>query len=246
MMRSILILMLAVSSAIFTVSAQEVDKVRLKDGRCFNGYISKQIPGESVFVTTSDGIVLIPWEDIDRTEKILQENPCSGIREVVALSYGDTLTGRIVDQELGRNILFQLDRGSYMEVNLSDILSIKSEPISDTISIWRQFPLLDRLVLKSGEVVDGVILSREMGKSVTMLFRDSSESKTYALSEIAVYQKIRKGGGGKEGSLIQNVSLQRDSSDIVRLTLDIINPPDGVFLIKEEGSDIMLELQEAK
>ena len=246
MMRLILILMLAVSSAIFTVSAQEVDKVRLKDGRCFNGYISKQIPGESVFVTTSDGIVLIPWEDIDRTEKILQENPCSGIREVVVLSYGDTLTGRIVNQELGRNILFQLDRGSYMEVNVSDILSIKSEPISDTISIWRQFPLLDRLVLKSGEVVDGVILSREMGKSVTMLFRDSSESKTYALSEIAVYQKIRKDGDGKEEALIQDVSLQRDSSDIVRLTLDIINPPDGVFLIKAEGSDIMLELQEAK
>mgnify|MGYP001775724309 CR=1 FL=1 len=245
-MKAILVLILAVVTAVFSVSAQEIEKVYLKDGRCFDGYISKQIPGETVYVTTSQGIAILPWNDICKTEKLQQDESCMGIKELVVLSCGDTLTGRIVEQVLGQSLLLKLDGGPYMGISISDILSIQSEPISDSVSIWEQIPLLDSLVLKDGTAVDGVILSRKMGESVTVLLRDSTETVVCDLSEIAAYYKIQNGGQEPGMSLVRDVSVSRDTSGAARVTLDVVTPSEEVMLISEEGQDIVIELQETR
>lgn len=195
-------------------------------------------------MATRDGVAIFPWDSVERTKKLSHNDSRSGIREILILSYGDTLTGRIVEQKIGHSILFKLDEGMYMEINMPDILSIQSEPIADSVSIWEQVPMLDRIVLNDGTSVDGFISLREMGKSVTLLLKDGSGSKRYALSEIAAYQKLRKDDRGvSEMSLVQDVSMHWDMSDTACLMLKIKKTSGGVVSISEDSSSIVVELE---
>lgn len=214
----------------------------LKDSTSIDGYISKQIPGETVYMTTRYGIAVFPWDSVYCTEKLLQGDSCCGICEILVLTYGDTLKGRIVEQRIGQSVLFKQDGGVYMEINAPDIISIQSRPIADTLSVWDQIRFLDRLVLRDGTTADGFISSRVMGESVTILLRDSSVSRTYSLPEIKSYQKVVKDESVAALSFVQDAEVYRDTSGTACLILKIDNPSDDVIFISEENSGVVVQL----
>lgn len=191
-MRPYLILTFALT-AIFcpAVSAQTVEKVYFNDGKSIEGYISEQIPGEEISVTTENGTEKYMWNNIVKTKKLFRDNSDFGIKERITLSSGTVLEGRISEQNIGRNIIIETANGGHKVIGLDDIVSIDSESVSDSIPLWEQIVFLDRLILRDSTVIDGFIVSRRLGESVSILQQNRFKPDVIPLSEIAVYQKIK-------------------------------------------------------
>lgn len=183
-------LTLCVSVMIFCpLSGQVVERVHMQDGSVYEGFISEQIPGREITVMTENGPVRCKWKDIKRTEKILPENGKTGIRERIGLASGETVTGHIAVQNIGKDIIVKTGNRT-RTIPVSDIVEIKSEAVSRDLPLWEQAPLLDRLVMKDGSVIEGFIVSRKMGESVSIMQKNRFKSTTCTLAEIVKYQKV--------------------------------------------------------
>ena len=173
------------------VSAQNVEKVEMKEGKSIEWYSSEQRPGEEISVTTENGTEKDMWNNIVKTKKLFRDNSEFGINERINLSTGTVFEGRMSEQNIGRNIIIETANGGHKVIGLDDIVSIDSESVSDSIPLWEQIVFLDRLILRDSTVIDGFIVSRRLGESVSILQQNRFRPDVIPLSEIAVYQKIK-------------------------------------------------------
>ncbi len=219
---------MTVLSALLTVSsgfARTADRIFLQSGQVLEGYISEQKPGREVTVTTENGTRTFKWSDIVKTEKILDGD--GGIVETVSLKSGDIIRGRIVIQNIGKDLVVETSDGERQTVSLDDIAQISSDVADEGMSVWKETPFLDRIILNDSTSVEGFIVSRRMGESVSILGQYRFKPRTYQLSDIACYQKIEN--GEYEEDLPDDVAITVDGKDVSLAETDIMFDQVRVF-----------------
>ena len=216
-------LMITVSAVLLTDSysfAQTVDKVYLQSGQILEGYISEQIPGKEITVTTESGARTCNWSDIVRTEKVFDEKAPASITETVTLKSGESITGRILVQNIGKDMTVGMQDGKRRTIPIDSVAVISSEVASAGESVWDKAPLLDRIILKDSTAVEGFIISRQMGESVSILKQNRFKPQTYPLNAIACYQKFRN--GNFEPEIVSDVKVTVEGKDVAFLNTSIM------------------------
>lgn len=216
-------LMITVSAVLLTASysfAQTVDKVYLQSGQILEGYISEQIPGKEITVTTESGARTCNWSDIVRTEKVFDEKAPASITETVTLKSGESITGRILVQNIGKDMTVGMQDGKRRTIPIDSVAVISSEVASAGESVWDKAPLLDRIILKDSTAVEGFIISRQMGESVSILKQNRFKPQTYPLNAIACYQKFRN--GNFEPEIVSDVKVTVEGKDVAFLNTSIM------------------------
>lgn len=216
-------LMITVSAVLLTASysfAQTVDKIYLQSGQILEGYISEQIPGKEITVTTESGARTCNWSDIVRTEKVFDEKAPASITETVTLKSGESITGRILVQNIGKDMTVGMQDGKRRTIPIDSVAVISSEVASSGESVWDKAPLLDRIILKDSTAVEGFIISRQMGESVSILKQNRFKPQTYPLNAIACYQKFRN--GNFEPEIVSDVKVTVEGKDVAFLNTSIM------------------------
>lgn len=216
-------LMITVSAVLLTASysfAQTVDKVYLQSGQILEGYISEQIPGKEITVTTESGARTCNWSDIVRTEKVFDEKAPASITETVTLKSGESITGRILVQNIGKDMTVGMQDGKRRTIPIDSVAVISSEVASAGESVWDKAPLLDRIILKDSTAVEGFIISRQMGESVSILKQNRFKPQTYPLNVIACYQKFKN--GNFEPEIVSDVKVTVEGKDVAFLNTSIM------------------------
>lgn len=215
--------MITVSAVLLTASysfAQTVDKVYLQSGQILEGYISEQIPGKEITVTTESGARTCNWSDIVRTEKVFDEKAPASITETVTLKSGESITGRILVQNIGKDMTVGMQDGKRRTIPIDSVAVISSEVASAGESVWDKAPLLDRIILKDSTAVEGFIISRQMGESVSILKQNRFKPQTYPLNAIACYQKFKN--GNFEPEIVSDVKVTVEGKDVAFLNTSIM------------------------
>ena len=215
--------MITVSAVLLTASysfAQTVDKVYLQSGQILEGYISEQIPGKEITVTTESGARTCNWSDIVRTEKVFDEKAPASITETVMLKSGESITGRILVQNIGKDMTVGMQDGKRRTIPIDSVAVISSEVASAGESVWDKAPLLDRIILKDSTAIEGFIISRQMGESVSILKQNRFKPQTYPLNAIACYQKFKN--GNFEPEIVSDVKVTVEGKDVAFLNTSIM------------------------
>lgn len=131
----------------------------------------------------------ILWKDLVRDVKYEYADVPYGIRDILLLRTGERYVGQIIEQNIGKNIVFKTVDGDVHRVSDTDILSIRSEKIGDE-DLFSQIELLDRLILKDGTSVIGFIESRVMGGKIALVTDGSGAIRNIDISDISIYQKL--------------------------------------------------------
>lgn len=131
----------------------------------------------------------LPWNAITRVEKT-NVSDSSAILDVITLKTGEQHKGKVLYQVMGNKMVLKNTRGEVHHIPLAAIAVISQTWGNDTD--WQAHcALLDRLVLKDGKVLTGIITSRVMGKELTILSLSDTGTTTIALADIARYQKTQ-------------------------------------------------------
>lgn len=145
------------------------------------------------FISLTPDRYHLAWNEIYKTTKTrMGEEAISGIKDILTLKNGRYIKGYVVEQIIGSELRVRTNAGTVSSVKFSDILSINSEQIDESRSLWSQVMFLDRLELKNGEQVEGFIISRLMGRHLTIAMRDGDiyKEREIPLADISVYCKV--------------------------------------------------------
>lgn len=143
------------------------------------------------FIYFPDAECKLPWREIYKTTKTEKGlNASTGIVDVITLKNGKYIKGYIVEQILGDELKVRTFDNLLSSVKYSDILCINSEQIGKNKSLWSQIMFLDRVELRNGEIVEGFIASRLMGKHMSIAVKDNAMERYVPLKDVAKYYKI--------------------------------------------------------
>lgn len=174
MIKHIATLLAAVCAAIFTVAAQTTDKVIIKNGSEYDGYISEQIPGKSITVTTESAILFVPSSEISNLTyrtidvynlperlKLWANNnrPNDKTLEVASLQIGKKSYTDVVILEKGaRYKILSISDDSY-QLQWTDVVrTIKPDNRSQIFA-----GINDVVVLKNGNELTGYVTEQILG-----------------------------------------------------------------------------------
>ena len=150
---------------------------------------------KTVIISFAHKTYRLDWNTIVRTTKTYPEEVIPyGIRDVVTLKTGEQYRGTIVEQTIGKSIIVRTEDGNQLTLDANDILSTRVEKISNTCDIWAQSPLLDRIEIKGGGSIEGIIIARIMGQKLKMLPKNGQYEESYNLAEVTKYQKFTNVG----------------------------------------------------
>ena len=143
------------------------------------------------YVDLNERTYVFPWNMLAMTSKKLRDkNQRSGIVDELVMTDGRHFEGQVTDQTPGKGIKIILSDGLVQSFNYSDIDQIISKPYSDKLTLWQQSQLLDEVVLGDGEVVRGLITSRNIGKDYTFLL-SSGQSRNIEAKKVAIFRKLK-------------------------------------------------------
>lgn len=142
------------------------------------------------FVDLNVRSYVFSWNMLGMTSKILRPaNQFSGIVDELVMSNGNRYEGQVTDQIPGKGIKIIFDDGKVQSFNYSDIAQIISKPLNPKMSLWEQSQLLDEVVLKgTGETVQGIINSRNIGKNYTFMLKNG-QTRVVTASDVAILRK---------------------------------------------------------
>lgn len=147
--------------------------------------------GEYVCVKTENTTHRIDWDKVEKTEKLTRNQDFShGVLDIMVLNTGRYYKGHIVGTVLGKNYKIELTDSSTVVVDYGNVFCISSEIADPNESIWSQVEYLDRIDLRSGEIIEGFIVSRLMGKSLIIKSKADMSERTVPTGEIIKYVKI--------------------------------------------------------
>ena len=143
------------------------------------------------YVDLNERTYVFPWNMLSMTSKKLRDkNQRSGIVDELVMTDGRHYEGQVTDQTPGKGIKIILSNGMVQSFNYSDIAQIISKPHSDKLTLWQQSQLLDEVVLNSGEIVQGLITSRNIGKDYSFQLR-SGQIRTVNAKDVAIFRKLK-------------------------------------------------------
>ena len=143
------------------------------------------------YVDLNERTYVFPWNTLSMTSKKLRDkNQRSGIVDELVMTDGRHYEGQVTDQTPGKGIKIILSNGMVQSFNYSDIAQIISKPYSDKLTLWQQSQLLDEVVLNSGEIVQGLITSRNIGKDYSFQLR-SGQIRTVNAKDVAIFRKLK-------------------------------------------------------
>ena len=143
------------------------------------------------YVDLNERTYVFPWNTLSMTSKKLRDkNQRSGIVDELVMTDGRHYEGQVTDQTPGKGIKIILSNGMVQSFNYSDIAQIISKPHSDKLTLWQQSQLLDEVVLNSGEIVQGLITSRNIGKDYSFQLR-SGQIRTVNAKDVAIFRKLK-------------------------------------------------------
>ncbi len=190
-MKRLFLLVSLLSVAALSASGQNPEKIYVTDGSIYEGYICEQVPGEYVCVKTENTTHRIGWDKLEKTEKLTRNQDFShGVLDIMVLNTGRYYKGHIVETVLGKNYKMELTDSSTVVFDYGNVFCISSEIADPNESIWSQVEYLDRIDLRSGEIIEGFIVSRLMGKSLIIKSKANMSERTVPTSEIIKYVKI--------------------------------------------------------
>lgn len=190
-MKRLCLLVSLLSAAALSASGQNPEKIYATDGSIYEGYICEQVPGEYVCVKTENTTHRIDWDKVEKTEKLTRNQDFShGVLDIMVLNTGRYYKGHIVGTVLGKNYKIELTDSSTVVVDYGNVFCISSEIADPNESIWSQVEYLDRIDLRSGEIIEGFIVSRLMGKSLIIKSKADMSERTVPTGEIIKYVKI--------------------------------------------------------
>lgn len=131
----------------------------------------------------------LAWKEIVKVQKNFDEEILYQILDVVALKDGSELRGRVVEQIMGKTMTIQHDTAS-TTIAASDISSLRID-ISSVEDVFTHVPLLDLIVLKNDSTITGLVLSRMMGKHITIISKADNQETIIPLAEIKCYKKTQ-------------------------------------------------------
>ncbi len=177
--------------AAVSASGQNPEKIYTADGSIYEGYICEQVPGEYVCIKTENTTHRVGWDMVKKTEKLTRNQDFShGVLDIMVLNTGRNYKGHIIETVLGENYKMELTDSSTVVVESGNVYCISSEIANPHESMWSQLEFLDRLDLRNGEIIEGFIVARLMGKSVTIRAKTDSVERTVPTGDIIKYVKI--------------------------------------------------------
>lgn len=143
------------------------------------------------YVDLNERTYVFPWNQLAMTSKKLRDkNQRSGIVDELVMTDGNHYEGQVTDQTPGKGIKIILSNGMVQSFNYSDIAQIISKPYSDKLTLWQQSQLLDEVVLNSGEIIRGIITSRNIGKDYSFQLR-SGQIRTISAKDVTIFRKLK-------------------------------------------------------
>lgn len=246
-MLKVLLLFLSLSTTF--LSAQEIEKMYLKNGSVLNGYILEQEPGIKIlFTSTGDGnnnglrmvdtdIYEIYWNDIlyiekeDKSDLLL-----SGINSKIILKSGKSHIGSIKEIYPGQKLKLKKENNEIHEFNYSDIESIEKIKINVNQSLSEQFYYIEQILLKNDETLYAYIVSQNVNKSILVFSNDDVIE-----IDLADIKKIKRLINDKY-TPIYDVVLQPDQYvyNNIDIKFQIIEPtPAHIYIVDVESEEII-------
>lgn len=129
----------------------------------------------------------LAWDSIRRTSK----SSCGyTLTDAVLLNSGEIIYGVITDQIMGSSMTLKSGKGP-VNVRMSDVISVSTQlGLKDKKEIWEKIPLFDCLTMNNGVEYEGLIISRLLGKSITILLRADGQEKILPQKNIKEFRKI--------------------------------------------------------
>ena len=178
----------------------------------------------------------LAWRDIHKVQKNITDNTSNNILDVVTLKDGSELKGRVIEQVMGKTLTIYQNDTTQTTIPASNISNLRID-ISAVDDAFNQIPLLDVLTLKDDSLLSGIVLSRMMGKHITILLADSKQEKVIPLTEIRSYQKIQNPNYDK--TIMTHKMIQLDSIDTIEDIVVLLNGSviDQDSIVKYEDSE---------
>ena len=143
------------------------------------------------YVDLNERTYVLPWNQLAMTSKKLRDkNQRSGIIDELVMTDGNHYEGQVTDQTPGKGIKIILSNGMVQSFNYSDIAQIISKPYSDKLTLWQQSQLLDEVVLNNGEIVQGLITCRNIGKDYSFQLRNG-QIRTISAKDVTIFRKLK-------------------------------------------------------
>ena len=131
------------------------------------------------------------WGDMYRTVKSKRpDNLFSGVKEVLVLNDNSKVVGQIIEQFPGKDLKIATEKGEVLSFKFSQVKQIKTERLTETLDLWSQIQLLDKITVKgeNSELI-GFISSRTLGKELVLEFEDGSK-RTIQQNQVTSYAKM--------------------------------------------------------
>lgn len=190
-MKRLFLLSSLLFAATVSLWGQKIEKIYTIGGETYEGYICEQVPGEYICVKTENTTRRLGWNTVEKTEKLDRDSDFSrGVLDVMILKTGRFYKGRIVETVLGKSYRLELPDSSDVVVRYDNVFSISSEPADLKAGLWSQVDMLDRIDVRNGDIIEGFIVARLLGQSLTIRAKNSSVERTIPTSEIIKYVKI--------------------------------------------------------
>ena len=167
-----------------------LSNLEFKNSTISNVYIQER--GNTIkYADLNERSYVFPWNMLAMTSKKLREkNQRSGIVDELVMTDGRHYEGQVTDQTPGKGIKIILSDGLVQSFNYSDIAQIISKPYSEKLTLWQQSQLLDEVVLNTGETVQGLITSRNIGKDYSFQLRNG-QIRTVKAKDVSIFRKLR-------------------------------------------------------
>ena len=224
-----------------SLAAQICEKVYSRDGNLYEGYISTQVPGVKVEVTTFRTTIVVPAEQVlsvkgerdvtvDALPSVLGEY-FSGMPSSFKVKVADVKTETrtfsasvILEQGANYRILAKVD--TLVEVSWKDLLVIAKDPVP----MDAKTGVRDILTLKSGDVSYGTLIEQNIQKGM-IKFWSNGEASQYRMSEIKTLQFMPAGS--------MSLSSQAPLMDVLVLK-DGTAPLRGFITSREPGKEVKI------
>lgn len=162
MKRLLLFIILSVATAT-VAKAGNKDRIVLKNGKTYSGYISCQMPDKQQIIFISDNLTIpLDINEVKQIERDLREDDILlGLDDVIETQNGDIIRGQIYIQVFGKSFYIKTSE-SIRTIPLSDIRIQRKEKVNSDLDLFSQAPYID--VVDCGKTkYQGVITKQDYG-----------------------------------------------------------------------------------
>lgn len=156
-----------------------------------NVYVLEDNDEQIKYVSFAHRSYRIPWNELLKTTKEPNISLPYGIKDKVLLKTAEEIYGTIVEQEIGKSLTIMTFDNVVKVIPIDDVFTVRMEPIDQKTGLWTQTQMLDRVVLKDGEVLEGFVVARVLGQKITIRKPgDVDVEQSVPMNEISLYQKF--------------------------------------------------------